>query len=907
MTSYAISVSQFCFVQLILFCIPILVLQLLLELFYVGISRHKLPEKFQRIILFFTFPGSFIYEFFVVISMIALGCQIKRLKPQFDWHNGYRVTKDYSFTVNNFMNKVLHISTNIVPVLAVWLLVTFIFSFIAQKSLNDLSLSSMPATLNISTMYETLSDIFKGALRLPYDLFKTKVFLSPIFIIGCILSSSILLGPIVNNSGIIMLKKDIKTFLLLFVFFVTLMFICTSVCMVDKRIWQYVYKTTFTIEYSIIILAMNFNFLFFILLCGVNIIRKNQTSMTTTTRNIEKNIQPKENKNTVTTQRPTAEDQNTKVTYSFVGSTKTTLQNTPSIPLKTNSAQLNISKKQNQLHEKKFNKEDAEKILQTINEDFIGLKRVKAFFLELYTRQMGCFLRNEEYTGFNNCFFIGNPGTGKTSIARLLGQFYFALGITSEPNKLKEVDPIADFTSKWQSEYTEKIRNIFDEANGGVLFIDEAYQFAKDEQGRKVLDQMVKLLTEEKYKNMVVVMAGYTEDMQHLYEVNPGLKRRFPHEVYFDNFSTDELKKIFYNLLRNDKQLIDESEIEQFDNILTETLKKISSSRDFGNASSVVTFYNDIVKYNQTVRIVQQHTTDKFRLYPDDLLKKTNTPKETINDILAELDREFIGLDSLKQQIRDFSQSIAYEKLRAKTLKTTTSQMLPCEYNLRFVGNPGTGKTTIARYMARIFFSLGIIDNTIVKEYRGVDLKASYTGQTKDRVNAIFEENPGRVVIIDEIYSLYDSRTTNHDAFAIEAIDALVGAITDTRNSSVLLVIAGYKDRMDEFLTSNPGLARRFNKEIFFPDYSDSECRQILFRLLDKEQYIYPDSKEFFEKVESLFAVLKNKLGSNWGNAGTVKSVFDTIKTNISNRVLQIANPTEYDFRMVMLSDIPEV
>ena len=112
---------------------------------------------------------------------------------------------------------------------------------------------------------------------------------------------------------------------------------------------------------------------------------------------------------------------------------------------------------------------------------------------------------------------------------------------------------------------------------------------------------------------------------------------------------------------------------------------------------------------------------------------------------------------------------------------------------------------------------------------------------------------------------------------------------------------------MDEFLTSNPGLARRFNKEIFFPDYSDSECRQILFRLLDKEQYIYPDSKEFFEKVESLFAVLKNKLGSNWGNAGTVKSVFDTIKTNISNRVLQIANPTEYDFRMVMLSDIPEV
>lgn len=907
MLSYVISVSQFCFVQLILFCLPILALQLLLELFYVRISQHKLPEKFQKIMAFFTLPGIFIYEFFVVVSMITLGCQIKRLKPQFDWNSGCRVTKDYSFSANKFMNKVLHIGINIVPVLAVWFLITFIFSFTAQKSLSLLSLSAMPDTLNISTMYETFANILKGSLQLPYNLLKTKVFFSPVFVIGFILSTSILLGPIVNGSGIRMLKKDIKSFLLLFVFFVILMFIFSLVCMMDKRIWQYVYKITFIIEYSVVILAINFNFLFFILLYGMSIVRKNQTPITTTGRNIENFIPPEENKNIVTIPRQTVDNQNTKATYSFVGRTTTTLQNTPNIPPQSPPEQSNISEKQNQSHVKKFNKKEAEKILQTINENFIGLERVKAFFLELYTRQMGCFLRNEEYTGFNNCFFIGNPGTGKTSVARLLGQFYFALGITSEPNKLKEVDPIADFTSKWQSEYAEKVKNIFDDANGGVLFIDEAYQFAKDDQGRKVLDQMVKLLTEKKYQNMVVIMAGYTEDMQRLYEVNPGLKRRFPHEVYFDNFSIDELKKIFYDLLRKDQQMIETSEMSQFDTILTDSLNRMSSARDFGNASSVITFYSDVVKYNQTVRIVQGHATDKFRLLPDDLLKKSNTSKESIDDILAELDAEFIGLDSLKQQVRNFAKSIAYEKLRAKTLKTATARMLPWEYNLRFVGNPGTGKTTIARYMARIFFALGIVDNTTVKEYRGTDLKGSYLGQTKDKVNALFEENPGRVVIIDEIYSLYDSRTSGHDSFALEAIDALVGAITDTRNASVLLVIAGYKDRMDEFLSSNPGLARRFNKEIFFPDYSDSECRQILFHLFEKEQYIYPDDEEFSTKVDNLFAVLRTKAGSNFGNAGTVKRIFETVKTNISDRVLQISNPTEYDFRMIMLSDIPDV
>ena len=132
--------------------------------------------------------------------------------------------------------------------------------------------------------------------------------------------------------------------------------------------------------------------------------------------------------------------------------------------------------------------------------------------------------------------------------------------------------------------------------------------------------------------------------------------------------------------------------------------------------------------------------------------------------------------------------------------------------------------------MARVFCSLGIIEHPVVKEYRGVDLKGSYVGQTKDVVNRIFETSAGCVVIIDEVYSLYDPHAGNQDSFGREAIDTLVGCITDPRNVTTIVVLAGYKDRMDVFLTANPGLLSRFGTEIEFPDYTDEECVRILFR-----------------------------------------------------------------------------
>ena len=553
-----------------------------------------------------------------------------------------------------------------------------------------------------------------------------------------------------------------------------------------------------------------------------------------------------------------------------------------------------------------FRPEEAQRILSELEQEFIGLRRVKEFFHTMFNRQRGYELRGETVSGMNNCIFLGNPGTGKTSVARKMGNLFYALGIISEKNKLVEIDPIGDLSSQYQGEFAQKVRDVFDQAVGGVLFIDEAYQLAKDDQGRKIVDQIVKLLTDPMYANLVVVMAGYPEDMRELYKVNPGLKRRFPHEVWFDDFKPAELREIFYQCLEKDGMSVDPADRNQFDVHLLARLSRMAAARHFGNAGAVRNFYRDQVKSNQMERLLAEPGADPNLLKLCDLTGQDAARHESIDDILKELNEKFVGMEELKRQIRLYAKSIYAEKRRAAASGRAESGLLPGKYNLRFVGNPGTGKTTIARYMARVFCSLGIIEHPVVKEYRGVDLKGSYVGQTKDVVNRIFETSAGCVVIIDEVYSLYDPHAGNQDSFGREAIDTLVGCITDPRNVTTIVVLAGYKDRMDVFLTANPGLLSRFGTEIEFPDYTDEECVRILFRKFESQALRFPSTEDFRSRLRALFAAERAAAGANFGNARTVGGIFERIMEKQSLRVDQMESASDEDWLTIADEDIPE-
>lgn len=534
-----------------------------------------------------------------------------------------------------------------------------------------------------------------------------------------------------------------------------------------------------------------------------------------------------------------------------------------------------------------FHAKEAKEFIENLDKEFVGLPKVKEFLRSLYKKQLAAELRPVfDNPAPNNCIFLGNPGTGKTTVARLTGKLFYYLGIISHPDKLVEADPIQDFTSSYVSEYSQKIRNKFDEALGGVLFIDEAYQLANDEQGRRVIDQMVKLMTEPKYLNLIVIMAGYPDEMRKLYEANPGLKRRCPNEVYFDNFTVDELVDIFKIQMEKQKLKIGDNQ-NSFYAHLSSILANMSHQSHFGNAGAVINFFNNDVLGNQAERLIKEPEMNQSELVLSDLVGKKNTSHKSLNEILTDLSNEFVGLESLKESIKNLANRIRIERLRSEKLGIPNPST---SYNIRFVGNPGTGKTTIARYMAKIFCSLGIITNEEVREYRGVDLKGSYVGQTKDKVNSMFENNVDRVILIDEIYSLYQSNSLNQDSFGLEAIDAIVGCMTDPRYSTCILIIAGYEDKMNAFLDGNQGLASRFPNQIRFPDYSDEECLKIVKKQLFKQGYVIPEDNisEFNLKTTNFFFNERQRMGTNFGNARTAGSYVSQILNSFSKRLASV-------------------
>ncbi|MBP7936376.1 MAG: AAA family ATPase [Phycisphaerae bacterium] len=551
-----------------------------------------------------------------------------------------------------------------------------------------------------------------------------------------------------------------------------------------------------------------------------------------------------------------------------------------------------------------FREADARRVLDQIEGEFIGLQKVKAELSRLFIRQKGIERKGGALTGFNHFLFLGGPGTGKTSVARKMGELFYFMGLISEPGKLIEVD-ISDMMSAYQAEYATKVRDCFDRAVGGVLFLDEAYRLAGDDQGRKVLDQIVRLITENRYRDLVMIMAGYHDEMQKLLESNVGLKRRFAHTLHFEDFTADELVTIFHRCVAQDRCRVNEAERASFDANLRSMLEQMSHERNFGNAGRVQTFYENVVKVNQELRLDREPGADPHELRLADLLGKEQGAS-SVGAILAELDRRFVGMAQLKETIRQWARRMEFESRRRELLPGLAQSGDLRLNNMRFVGNPGTGKTTVARYMARVLNALQMIASTSIYECRGVDLKGSWLGQTKDKVNDLFTKAAGQLILIDEVYSLYDPQAGQTDTYGREAIDALVGNITDPKNSGTVIVLAGYKDRLDTFLRANAGLASRFPYEIEFPDYSVDECLEILWQKFRAEGLIWPEGDPAFEgTLRRLFARAKSQ--PFFGNAREVGNAFERIKTNLAQRVLNMPAPQSRDYSCVTLEDIHEL
>ena len=270
-------------------------------------------------------------------------------------------------------------------------------------------------------------------------------------------------------------------------------------------------------------------------------------------------------------------------------------------------------------------------------------------------------------------------------------------------------------------------------------------------------------------------------------------------------------------------------------------------------------------------------------------------PAKPERDPMEELE-ELIGLATIKHDVKELMDFVKIQKMR----KDQGLRSVPVSLHLVFTGNPGTGKTTVARIISRLYRQIGVLSKGQLVEVDRSGLVAGFVGQTALKCQDKIKEAMGGVLFIDEAYALIGDE---RDTFGQEAVDTILKAMEDHRDDLVVIV-AGYTAPMEKFINSNPGLKSRFNKYIEFPDYTIDELEAIF--NMNCSRYDYKVDEMAKPQIRAQIVSRKFKELENFANAREVRNMFEEIITNQARRVSMMENPSADDMMLITVDDLIE-
>ena len=511
-----------------------------------------------------------------------------------------------------------------------------------------------------------------------------------------------------------------------------------------------------------------------------------------------------------------------------------------------------------------------------------GLESVKAWTLQMFLKfqtalRQGIDIKQERL----GTVLLGNPGTGKTTVARLFAKFFARLDAIPNANFVETTG------AKLANDGVAGARKMLDDvlkSDGGVIFIDEAYQLVSGNNygGGAVLDFLLAEI-ENTVSKVVFIFAGYTKQMEKFFQHNPGLASRIPHELKFEDYSESELLHMLASKI--EKKFRGQMRVEDgltglYMRIVVRRLHRLSGREGFGNARALENVVTRITSA-QSSRLNRERglglRPDDFLLCKEDLIGPEPSGALANSKAWQKL-QGMVGLESVKASVKTLLERLVENYRRELKEKPP----LEVSLNRLFLGSPGTGKTTVAKLYGQILAEIGMLSSSECVLKTPSDFIGSVLGESEKNTKGILDNTKGKVLVLDEAYMLSSSSSAG-DMYRTAVVDTIVSEVHSVPGDDRAVLLLGYEEQMKEMLRKvNLGLARRFPVEnaFYFEDYNEQQ----LMLILDHKLAAQGLSATGEAKDTAIKVLGKLRRRPNFGNAGEVENLLSRAKDTYARR-----------------------